>query len=75
MIIFARYVGSGSNLKNVASGSMSNLHTASTVEKPPARPDTEFFAVPKVCPIHVYSEIYVTIYLICVFMGSVFFFS
>lgn len=43
------YASSGSNLRNMTSGSMSNLHTASlsTIDKTPARSETELFAVPK----------------------------
>lgn len=43
------YASSGSNLRTVSTGSMSNIHTATlnTIDKTPARSDTELFAVPK----------------------------
>ena len=47
----SRYASSGTNLRSVATSSMSNIHTASlsSVDKTPARSETELFAVPKVC--------------------------
>ncbi|XP_034241723.1 MLX-interacting protein [Thrips palmi] len=43
------YASSGTNLRSVATSSMSNIHTASlnSVDKTPARSETELFAVPK----------------------------
>lgn len=51
LIFLSRYASSGTNLRSVATSSMSNIHTASlsTVDKTSARSETELFAVPKVC--------------------------